>query len=192
MCRYAMSIYKPHYACFSCRKTFKRKLLRDLNGQREEQMVEAKCPQCGELMANMGLDFEAPKQKDQKQWEHIRDLYTVGITYHSCGCYGPGYIPKSSESLISYFQETLKRYQVNLEFYRKRIEPKTEKEHVRDEAKNWNEITKIPYERRPEKGSISNQAAKDYWIERIQELEGKLEYLLNKPRAKAQIAKTDS
>ena len=30
MCRYAMVSYKPHYACFNCRKTFKRRLFYDI------------------------------------------------------------------------------------------------------------------------------------------------------------------
>ncbi len=59
MCRYAMMVYKCHYACFNCQKTFKRRVLKDVD--REAQVsVEAKCPECGNLMANMGLDFESP------------------------------------------------------------------------------------------------------------------------------------
>lgn len=72
MCRYAMFPYKSHYACFECRKTFKRRLLKDINRELgHEDSVEAKCPQCGGLMADMGLDFESPKMNDTKTWEHI-------------------------------------------------------------------------------------------------------------------------
>ncbi len=56
MCRYAFYKYKPHYACFKCRKTFKRKHLFDVDRDNEKS-VDAKCPQCQSLMANMGLDF---------------------------------------------------------------------------------------------------------------------------------------
>ena len=31
MCRYTMTTYKPHYACFECNKTFKRRLLTDID-----------------------------------------------------------------------------------------------------------------------------------------------------------------
>ena len=68
MCRYAMTRYKPHYACFNCRKTFKRRLLSDLESKDDFQLKEAKWPDCGQLMANMGKDFEAPKKSAIKAW----------------------------------------------------------------------------------------------------------------------------
>ena len=68
MCRYAMTRYKQHYACFNCRKTFKRRLLSDLESKDDFQLKEAKCPDCGQLMANMGKDFEAPKKSAIKAW----------------------------------------------------------------------------------------------------------------------------
>ncbi len=64
-----MVAYKPHYACFNCRKTFKRKLINDIK-RGAESVQEAKCPECEGLMANMGLDFESPKKDDLKKWEH--------------------------------------------------------------------------------------------------------------------------
>ena len=76
---------KPHYACFECRKTFKRKLMWDIKRTHEDS-IEAKCPECGTLMANMGLDFESPKKNNINEWNHLRSLYSVGITFHSCGC----------------------------------------------------------------------------------------------------------
>jgi hypothetical protein len=106
MCRYAMVSYKPHFACFNCRKTFKRRLLNDVDRD-ETESVAAKCPECGQLMADMGLDFESPKKKDVKAWEHLKTLYAVGITFHSCGCSGPGYIPSSTEALVAYFTNIL-------------------------------------------------------------------------------------
>jgi hypothetical protein len=104
MCRYATTRYKPHFACFNCRKTFKRRLLWDISDDDKLIEVEAKCPQCGKLMADMGLDFASPKKDDTKEWNHIKDLYLVGITFHSCGCTGPGYIPKDKEKLITHFK----------------------------------------------------------------------------------------
>ncbi|RZK57404.1 MAG: hypothetical protein EOO91_10235, partial [Pedobacter sp.] len=65
---------------------------------------EAKCPECGELTASMGLDFESLKKTDLKKWAHLKSLYSVGITFHSCGCTGPGYIPNTTEKLIAYFE----------------------------------------------------------------------------------------
>ena len=65
MCRYAMVSYKPHYACFNCRKTFKRRLFYDI--RKGEQNDIAKCPQCGKPMADMGLDFASPSKNDKKR-----------------------------------------------------------------------------------------------------------------------------
>lgn len=45
MCRYAMSTYKDHFACFQCRKIFKRRLLWDVNrdkGINKEEELPAK------------------------------------------------------------------------------------------------------------------------------------------------------
>jgi DNA-directed RNA polymerase subunit RPC12/RpoP len=170
MCRYAAVSYKPHYACFKCHKTFKRRLFSDIKQGKSD--LEAKCPQCGELMANMGLDFESPKKDDLKTWEHIKSLYSVGITFHSCGCSGPGYIPNSKEKLIEYFEELKQTYFKNIDFWRKRIEPSTKSEKDRDSTKNWIELIKVS--RNYNKETVKNQEGVDYWIKRIKEIEGKI------------------
>ncbi len=102
MCRYAQYNYKSHYACFKCRKGFKRKHLTDIT---RNKLIESKpfnCPQCNELMANVGLDCEVPKKKEIKKWKVLENLFEMGITYHSCGCGGPGYIPKELDEFKSY------------------------------------------------------------------------------------------
>jgi hypothetical protein len=177
MCRYAMVAYKPHYACFNCRKTFKRRLMWDINRDDKSDPISAKCPQCGALMADMGLDFASPKKDDIKQWEHIKRLYSVGITFHSCGCSGPGYIPNSKESLISYFQGLLEKYQCQLNFWRQRTEPENEREIQRENSKYWHFIEKVPSSPKSRKGAIPNEDAKQFWFGRIQEIEQKLEIL---------------
>lgn len=61
MCRYA-TFYKEHYACFNCRKAFKKPALFDLPQQPcagETRIVL--CPQCRQQMVNLGRDFKAPK-----------------------------------------------------------------------------------------------------------------------------------
>jgi len=174
MCRYAMVIYKPHYACFKCRKTFKRKLMWDINRD-DKRMVEAKCPQCGELMANVGLDFESPKKDDIKKWNLIKNLFSVGITFHSCGCGGPGYIPNTKEKLKEHFEDLKNNYNEQLNFWRKRKEPSNQKEIDKEKSKDWNYIARTPYEKRSKKGTISNEEAKLYWIGKLKEINTKLE-----------------
>ncbi|MFY7952283.1 MAG: hypothetical protein ACOVT5_07230 [Armatimonadaceae bacterium] len=97
MCRYGnYGPYKNHYACFSCRKAFKRLQeyewpdhLRPVEGE----AVPAPCPECRQPMADMGLDFKPPKQRDVEHWAVVEFLFRKGITYNSCGCGGPGYRP---------------------------------------------------------------------------------------------------
>jgi DNA-directed RNA polymerase subunit RPC12/RpoP len=109
MCRYAMTTYKPHYACFACRKAFRRRLRSDIKrpGLAERP---ARCPQCGLLMADMGLDFKPPKQQDQTAWELAARLWEVGITFHSCGCSGPGYRPREPREYQAFLERTRADY----------------------------------------------------------------------------------
>ncbi|OUL62175.1 hypothetical protein B8T70_11590 [Flavobacterium sp. AJR] len=171
MCRYAMVSYKPHYACFDCRKTFKRRLMSDIE-RGEKSVQEAKCPECGELMANMGLDFESPKKDDVKKWEHIKSLYSVGIAFHSCGCSGPGYIPNSKEKLIEYFENLRDTYLKNINFWRSRTEPTNKQEREKDYQKNWHELGKVSSNSKKE--IVKNQEGITFWLNRVKEIESKI------------------
>ena len=183
MCRYGLS-YKLHYACFECRKTFKRRLLIDVD--RNTKFTKAwenksyKCPECGGLTADMGLDFESPKKADLKAWNHIKDLYQTGITFHSCGCAGPGYIPKNKESLIEFLKEKRVIYIEHRRFWATRTEPKTESE----KSKDWNEsiiyLHNIPNDLKTgtkKKQKIDIEKAVTYWTEKIHFIENQLEKL---------------
>lgn len=138
----------------------------------EKSLLEAKCPQCGDLMANMGLDFESPKKDDLKKWEHIKSLYSVGITFHSCGCSGPGYIPNSKEKLIEYFEDLKDTYLNNIDFWRTRTEPTNKIEHNKDNQRNWAKLSTISsvYE----KEIVKNQEGIDFWLKKVQEIESKI------------------
>ncbi len=88
MCRYAFSEYKNTYACFKCRKGFKRRLDKDLlslnvlkalKQSRFQKLIYnkepinvrlvskplVKCPDCQNEMVNLGKDLRLPK-RDQK------------------------------------------------------------------------------------------------------------------------------
>jgi len=125
----------------------------------------------------MGLDFEAPKQNDTKAWRHIENLYSVGITFHSCGCTGPGYIPQTTERLIQYFERILKDYHDNLNFWRQRAFPKNKKEIDRKRSKYWSIMAKIPAKLHPQNKPVSTEDAMNYWFGRIKEVELKLEQI---------------
>jgi hypothetical protein len=66
------------FACFECRKSFKRKL----TWSRKTTNAQA-CPQCRKEMCEMGRQFKAPAQTDTKQWRKVEALVRGGITFHS-------------------------------------------------------------------------------------------------------------
>lgn len=116
MCRYGSTRYKPHYACFGCRKSFKRRLQRDVDPGGDER--PSRCPQCRGEMASMGLDFKPPAQTKKKAWAILEDLWMVGETFHSCGCGGPGYRPRTRRDYARFLDDTLKHYQERLGSWR--------------------------------------------------------------------------
>lgn len=180
-----MTIYKPHYACFTCRKTFKRRLLRDvLNGYSKNTIeTPAKCPECSGPLADMGLDFESPKKNDSKAWSHIALLYKVAITFHSCGCTGPGYIPKDKEELIAHFSRIKNVYIKHQHFWARRKEnPETQSDIAKYEHKNREFLYRIP--KGIKKGTKSKpeydaNKAQIYWIKRVTEIEQKIKVITN-------------
>jgi len=153
MCRYAFKKYKAHFACFQCRKVFKKTPIEDYLAQHGKEFaywqfikfawnknkckeieVEFRttldeirneylekisiCPDCGGKMAHMGLDFRAPKKSDIQAWEAAKGLYEIGMSFISCGCDGPGYIPtdrseyrKHLRNISFQYKETLKRWE---------------------------------------------------------------------------------
>jgi hypothetical protein len=112
MCRYAGSHYKNHYACFACRKAFKRRNKDEVDPTGEDH--PARCPQCGLLMADMGLDFAPSRTNDARAWEAAARLYEVGETFHSCGCGGPGYRPRDPRELAAFLAERKREYERQL------------------------------------------------------------------------------
>lgn len=178
MCRYAMTSYKPHYACFTCRKTYKRRLLSDINREYGNEESPAKCPECSAVMADMGLDFKSPPKKNIKLWNHLSTLYKVGITFHSCGCNGPGYIPNTSEELIEYFSRIREIYLKHQYFWsRRREDPKTQSDIDRDRQKNINFLYRIPKEMKKgtrKKPKYDAVKAQQYWNDKVLEIEEKI------------------
>ena len=168
-----MITYKPHYACFDCRKTFKRRLLGDTDSNRKTP-IAAKCPECGQLMADMGLDFKSPAKDDTKAWQYLRSLYAVGITYHSCGCSGPGYIPATPDALVAYLEERLAGYISQLRFWLNYIQPIGKSNLEKDKKLNWHNRSRLPREFADKKGAVYSLAAVEYWKAEIHNLEHNL------------------
>jgi hypothetical protein len=87
----------------------------------EYHAAERKCPECGELMAGLGLDFKPPRQSDAKAWAALNGMYRVGHEWRSCGCDGPGWVPTSSAEFHQYLHSRKTMYEENL----KRIQDST-------------------------------------------------------------------
>ena len=115
MCRYATTHYKKHYACFACRKAFKRRNQADIDPSGDPH--PARCPDCALLMADMGLDFAPPKLRDVQAWAAAAALYELGESFHSCGCGGPGYRPRDPARLAAFFAERAQEYQHQLSLW---------------------------------------------------------------------------
>lgn len=152
MCRYSTTRYKSHYACFKCRKSFKqansydiflrvrkeitgisenkktsRLFVKQNNRKLSELMDEienrpVKCPECGNLMADLGLDFKAPKKTAVKEWKIVESLFKIGKSFHTCGCYGIGYIPQNPKDYEAYLKRILEEYENILVSYQNKTE----------------------------------------------------------------------
>jgi DNA-directed RNA polymerase subunit RPC12/RpoP len=83
------------FACFECRKSFKRKLGR-------ETYV---CPQCGKEMREMGRQFKAPKLDDVKQWRNVEALVRGGITFHSQRLHSLRNMPKVLREVAPFIRQ---------------------------------------------------------------------------------------
>lgn len=99
---------------------------------------EFKCPECHQLMSNLGLDFKAPPQNKRKEWEIIRGLYVSGKMFLSCGCDGPGLIPKNKSDYVAYLEKRKSEYQKRLENRDKNLAGR----ELGDYLNYWNEKVK--------------------------------------------------
>ena len=61
-------------------------------------------------MADLGLDFKAPKINAAKEWKIVESLYRIGKVFHSFGCEGPGYIPQNLKDYEEYLIDRLEMY----------------------------------------------------------------------------------
>ena len=117
MCRYAGKWYKDTYACFKCRKGFKRRLDVDLLSPKEWRVAkqakfqkllykkevddkirykaETKCPDCGGTTTNLGRDLRLPQRESKQQWLAIAYLVSHQFNFFSCGCSGIGHVPQN-------------------------------------------------------------------------------------------------
>ncbi|MEM7114981.1 MAG: hypothetical protein AAF614_21265 [Chloroflexota bacterium] len=121
----------------------------------------SKCPECGEHMADLGLDFKAPKKKDVKAWQIIQGMYEIGHAFHTCGCNGFGYVPKNIRQYQDYLAKRLAEYNARLHAASRRF-------HTEPAAKEaaidyWRlKISKVEQEISKANASTNRRAKYDY------------------------------
>ena len=67
--------YLVAFACFECRKSYKRPF--------EKYILVRKCPECGGAAVDLGRKFQPPKKSDIEKWKTVQFLYEHGFTYRS-------------------------------------------------------------------------------------------------------------
>lgn len=82
--------------------------------EEEYRNATHRCPECSGQMVDMGLDFKPPKQSDSKAWKTLQGMYRVGHAFQTCGCDGPGWIPKSTSDYRRYLASTKRHYEEQL------------------------------------------------------------------------------
>ena len=78
---------------------------------RTEYCGDILCPQCRQPMANVGRDIKAPKMVDKAAWKALQDSYVLGYNFGSCGCSGPGFVPRDKEQFKAFLEKRLAEYQ---------------------------------------------------------------------------------
>jgi hypothetical protein len=149
MCRFGGKNYKNTYACFNCRKVFKKTAIYDYmkqhglleiyinlsNAYYKKSLLNLleltyntkyddlinnyknqinKCPQCGNIMADLGKTFKAPKKTNIKEWHIIEGMYKIGHVFLSCGCDGIGFVPTDLKEYDEYLNDKLHKYESEL------------------------------------------------------------------------------
>lgn len=177
MCRYAFYNYKHTYGCFKCQVGFKRRNLSDVQPElldkiskesraakeRGEEYVydgnEAKCPNCGGEMANLGRDLRLPAKTKNEQWACIKYLVDNKYNIYSCGCQGIGFVPHKMEDAITLVAEYKNKYKTYLkeqeikEKFAQKAKEKKKRENVRKTKMLLKEVEK---EKKNEKQNEKN------------------------------------
>lgn len=98
-----------------------------------------KCPECSQTMFDIGLDFKAPKKDKLREWKIIESMTNTGITFHTCGCYGIGYVPKKRDDYIKYLLGKKKYYKERI----KKRDAKLNSENLNEYLERFTELINL-------------------------------------------------
>lgn len=134
MRRYAFfGPYRQPYTCFKCRKSFHATMEW---GRAKRRDVEFSCPECRQPMHSMGLDFNASRRHDVRQWCKVELLYANDFTYHNCG-YGAGRRPKWLSEVSVFLRQAAQQREQIVEENRQKAERQVQeaRHHEREKRK---------------------------------------------------------
>lgn len=89
-----------HYACFECRKGFKRR-----DAWTRNPLPTARCPQCGKPMSLMGRAFRAPRHNDRVQWRKVERLRQAGIFFRGAECQTMELLPRTPKDVGTFLRK---------------------------------------------------------------------------------------
>jgi DNA-directed RNA polymerase subunit RPC12/RpoP len=78
--------YLMHFACFRCRRSFKRRV------ELGSKDFVRRCPRCGGRALDLGRHFKPPKADDLAQWEKVRFLVAAGFFFQHVYDEGKGQV----------------------------------------------------------------------------------------------------
>lgn len=99
LCHYAHHWYKTRYACFRCRKAFKRRDPRDLDPG--AGIAWPRCLECGGEVHDMGVGFHPPRREQVKQWRRLEELAASGAKLLCCRVEGQPRGPLELRELLA-------------------------------------------------------------------------------------------
>jgi hypothetical protein len=94
--------YLIHFACFACRRSFKR------NVDFRAPVYVKPCPNCSGQAIHLGRHFKPPKPTERKQWEKVEYLVQSGFFFQhvqnaeSCQVAYPETLEEAREFVASY------------------------------------------------------------------------------------------
>jgi hypothetical protein len=94
--------YLIHFACFACRRSFKRNV--DINAP----VYVKPCPSCAGCALHVGRHFKAPKATDQDQWKKAEYLVQSGFFFQhvhdseNCQVPYPETLEEAREFVVTY------------------------------------------------------------------------------------------
>jgi hypothetical protein len=72
----ATATNKVHFACFTCRKSFKQRGSSNWDSSVPERPFP--CPNCKMPMVRLGRYFKAPSQRSIRAWREVERRYQLG------------------------------------------------------------------------------------------------------------------